>query len=73
FLHDLTDDFQRQMWVHDVAPLVGSGIGQLGPAATFEDTLSRGVAAEVLARFPRNGSLAIACADVVACGALQDF
>src|SRR3989344_1010079 len=51
----------------------GSGNGELGPAASFEGALRRGMAAEVLAGFPRNGTIGIARADVVAGGALQDF
>ena len=73
FPHDLIDDFLRQQLIHGVIPPVGSGNGELGPAASFEGTLSRGMAAEVLTRFPRNGTFGIARADVVAGGALQDF
>ncbi|WP_459166364.1 hypothetical protein, partial [Achromobacter xylosoxidans] len=73
FPHDLIDDFLGQKLVHDVVPPVGSGCGELGPAASFEGTLSRGIAAEVLAGFPRNGTFCIARADVVAGGAMQDF
>src|SRR3989344_1294325 len=73
FPNDLIDDFLRQELVHDEIPPVGSGNGELGPAASFEGTLSRGMAAEVLTRFPRNGTFGIARADVVAGGAVQDF
>src|SRR5690554_801999 len=54
-------------------PPVGSGNGELRPAASFEGSLSRGIASEVLAGFPRNGTFRIARADVVTGGALQDF
>src|SRR3546814_10019077 len=69
----LTDDFPRHELVHYVMPPVGSWNGELAPAASFEGTLSRGIAAEVLAGFPRNGAFGIARADVVTGGALQDF
>src|SRR3546814_8016144 len=68
-----SDVCASDLLIHDGIPPVGSGNGELGPAASFEGTLSRGIAAEVLAGFPRNGAFGIARADVVTGGALQDF
>src|SRR3546814_10378723 len=68
-----SDVCSSDLLVHAVIPPVGSGNGELAPAASFEGTLSRGIAAEVLAGFPRNGTFGIARADVMTGGALQDF
>src|SRR3546814_20272409 len=68
-----SDVCSSDLLVHAVIPPVGSGNGELAPAASFEGTLSRGIAAEVLAGFPRNGTFGIARADVMTGGALPDF